>query len=90
METETDISKLSDAQLLDWVNYSQPDKELRDMVSLLRYATMSEPYRFFPILKDVLLNGRHLVAFYPAIDNPSSVEDLTLVGDLMDGGLYIG
>lgn len=90
METKIDLSKLSDAQLLDWVNYSQPDKELREKVSLLRLATMDDSRRFYGYLRDVLLRGRRVVAFYPAIDDPSSVEGMTLVGSIDDGGLYIG
>ena len=89
METKIDLSKLSDAQLLDWVNYSQPDKELREKVSLLRFATMDSG-RFYAYLRDVLLLGRRVVAFYPANDDPSSVEGMTLVGSIEDGGLYIG
>ena len=90
METKIDLSKLSDAQLLDWVNYSQPDKELREKVSLLRFATGDDSQRFFKILRDVLLCGHRVVAFYPANDDPSSVEGMTLVGTIEDGGLYIG
>ena len=89
METKIELSKLSDAELLYWVNYAQPDKKLQEMVSLLRIASM-DSRRFYGYLRDVLLRGRRLVAYYPANDAPSSVEGMTLVGSIEDGSLYIG
>lgn len=89
METKIDISKLSNEQLLEWVNCTQPDKELREMVSLLRYATMDEPTKFFPILKDVIFKGHRLIAYYPMFDEPSSVDGMTFIGSIIDGGLYL-
>lgn len=89
MGTKIDISKLSNEQLLEWVNCTQPDKELREMVSLLRYATMDEPTKFFPILKDVIFKGHRLIAYYPMFDEPSSVDGMTFIGSIIDGGLYL-
>ena len=84
----SDPSTLKGFDLFVYCTKHHPDREFREVASMLPNAVMSME-KACTILERVMAKKQTIRYHYPAHDNPKNIEGKEILGDIPDGCLYI-
>lgn len=83
-----DPKTLKGKDLFIYCTEYHPNMEFREIAAMLPGAVMSMN-KAYAILERVVTSGEKIKCHYPAFDNPENIVGKEILGDILDGCLYI-